>query len=103
MISTPGLEKMDSESRAQAVQGWLISEIEKLSKEQLELQKGHGQALNGHEKRIAELEAARERQISLNSDFSVQIGKLQVQAKQIVPEPNKSLIANLLNLLRRKK
>ena len=92
----PGLEQMDPASRAQAVQGYLINEVEKLVK----VGEGINLVLANLEKRIKELEDARTRQIVFNTDV---LAKLYPDPKPEISSPQKTnWIANLLSKWRKK-
>lgn len=100
-INIPGLEKMDSESRAQAIQAVLISELEKLQKVIERLNLVHANL----EVRVKELESARTVQISLNSEVSDKLRKLSIPPPKPLETPkiaNNGLLTALLSKFKRK-
>ena len=97
-MNIPGLEKMDPESRAQAVQSYLINEVEKLQK----VIDGMNLIDAKLEERVKVLEVAREVQKQLNlenAEWRKVVGEI-VKSK---PKLKTNWIAkNLLNKLRKK-
>lgn len=102
LINIPGLEFMDSESRAQAVQSSLISELEKLVK----VVEGVNVVLGDLQKRLVELENARIAQKVLNAELIEKTTpKVEVKVEpkvELVVKP-KNPVAVLLNLFKRKR
>ena len=96
-MNIPGLEQMDSASRSQAVQGYLINEVEKLVK----VGEGIKLVLANLEKRIKELEDARTRQIVFNTDISAKL-YLDPKPEEKPLQAKVNWLADLLSKWRKK-
>ena len=97
-MNIPGLEKMDPESRAQAVQSYLINEVEKLQK----VIDGMNLIDAKLEERVKVLEVAREVQKQLNLE-NAEWRKVVGEIVKPKPKLKTNWIAkNLLNKLRKK-
>jgi len=96
----PGFDLMDSESKQQALNIALTTEVEKIE--------SITNLLPALEGRVKVLEDAREIQKQLNAEYSEGISALKVligkqhQPDPIIVKPKKNIIAQLLSIFKRK-
>ena len=103
MLNLPaGFEKFDEASKRQAIDAALMTAVERLEK----ITEGQTLAIVSLRERVDELEASRQRQITLNGSLQDQINKL-VAPKQTprleANRGNSGLVANLLEWWKQRK